>query len=80
MQEEKHNVEDEEQEIDLLELAGKIWDARKTILKWGVVGAVVGIVIAFSIPKEYTTTIKLALRLLMARKPAVCRVSRQWRV
>lgn len=60
MQEEKHNVEDEEQEIDLLELAGKIWDARKTILKWGVVGAVVGIVIAFSIPKEYTTTIKLA--------------------
>lgn len=60
MQEEKHNIEDEEQEIDLLELAGKIWDARKTILKWGLIGAVAGIVIAFSIPKEYTTTIKLA--------------------
>lgn len=60
MQEEKHNIEDEEQEIDLLELASKIWDARKTILKWGVIGAVAGLVIAFSIPKEYTTSIKLA--------------------
>lgn len=60
MQEEKHNVEEEEQEIDLLELASKIWDSRKTILKWGAIGAVVGLVIAFSIPKEYTTTIKLA--------------------
>lgn len=60
MQEEKHNFDDEEQEIDLLELAGKIWDARKTILKWGLIGAVAGLVIAFSIPKEYTTTIKLA--------------------
>ncbi len=60
MQEENHNIENEEQEIDLLELASKIWDARKTIFKWGAIGAVVGLVIAFSIPKEYTTTIKLA--------------------
>lgn len=50
----------EEQEIDLLELAGKLWAARKMILKWAIVGAVVGLIIAFSIPKEYTTTIKLA--------------------
>lgn len=62
MQEENHNnhIEDEEQEIDLLELAGKLWDARKTILKWGGIGAIIGIIVAFSIPKEYTTTIKLA--------------------
>ena len=51
---------DDEQEIDLLELARKLWDSRKTILKWGAVGAFVGLVVAFSIPKEYTTTIKLA--------------------
>lgn len=51
---------DEEQEIDLLELAGKLWTDRKMILKWAIVGIVVGVIIAFSIPKEYTTTIKLA--------------------
>lgn len=61
MQEEKEVMRnDDEQEIDLLELARKLWDSRKTILKWGAIGAVVGLVVAFSIPKEYTTTIKLA--------------------
>ncbi len=60
MQDEKLYNEDEEQEIDLLELARKLWAARKTILKWGAIGAVAGLVIAFSIPKEYTTTVKLA--------------------
>ena len=50
----------EEQEIDLLELARKLWDSRKLILKFCLVGVVVGLVVAFSIPKEYTTTIELA--------------------
>lgn len=49
-----------EQEIDLQELLQKLWVRRRFILKWCVVGAVVGLVIAFSIPKEYTTTVKLA--------------------
>lgn len=49
-----------EQEIDLLELLQKLWAGRRLILKWCAVGAVVGLVIAFSIPKEYTTTVKLA--------------------
>ena len=51
---------DDSQEIDLLELARKLWDGRRMLLKWAVYGAVAGLVIAFSIPKEYTTTIKLA--------------------
>lgn len=51
---------DEEQEIDLLELAKKLWDSRRLIIKWGIIGAVAGIIIAFSIPKEYTTEIHLA--------------------
>ena len=50
----------EEQEIDLLELARKLWDSRRLILKFCIVGVVVGLVVAFSIPKEYTTSIKLA--------------------
>lgn len=51
---------DDEQEIDLLELARKLWAEKRTIIKWAVIAAVAGIIIAFSIPKEYTTTIKLA--------------------
>lgn len=54
------NNTEEEQEIDLLELARKLWDERRKLIKWGAVGLIAGIVIAFSIPKEYTTTIKLA--------------------
>lgn len=47
-------------EIDLVELAQKVWAKRKMILRNTAIGAVVGIVIAFSIPKEYKTTVKLA--------------------
>lgn len=50
----------EEQEIDLIELAQKIWKKRKFIMKGCGIAAVVGLVIAFSIPKEYTTVVKLA--------------------
>lgn len=50
----------EEQEIDLLELAGKIWADRRLVLKWCGIAVVVALVVAFSIPKEYTTTVMLA--------------------
>ena len=50
----------EEQEIDLLELASKLWDQRRKIIKWTLIGAVCGLVVAFSIPKEYTASVKLA--------------------
>lgn len=50
----------QEQEIDLLELAKKVWDSRKLILKVCGIGAVIGLVIAFSTPKEYTSKILIA--------------------
>ena len=49
-----------EEEIDLMELARKLWDVRKRIMKWCAVGALVGLIVAFSIPKEYSVTVKLA--------------------
>lgn len=52
--------EEEEKEIDLLELAMKLWEQRKKICIWCAVGAVVGLIVAFSIPREYTTSVKLA--------------------
>lgn len=51
---------DDEQEIDLLELAMKLWHQKKKIAIWCAIGAVVGLIVAFSIPKEYTTAVKLA--------------------
>lgn len=53
-------ADDDEKEIDLLELGMKLWDQRKKIIKWCCIGAVIGLVVAFSIPKEYDTTVKLA--------------------
>lgn len=58
---EKHpeTIQDE-QEIDLVELAKKLWDKRLFLLKCCGVAVVAGLVVAFSIPKEYSTTVKLA--------------------
>lgn len=50
----------EEKEIDLLELAAKLWAQRKKLIMWSICGAIVGLIVAFSIPKEYSTTVKLA--------------------
>ncbi|MDE5883442.1 MAG: chain-length determining protein [Muribaculaceae bacterium] len=54
------STQDEEQEIDLLELAMKLWHQKKKIGIWCLIGAIVGLVVAFSIPREYTTAVKLA--------------------
>lgn len=50
----------EEQEIDLIELAQKVWASRKLIFKACGIAALVGLVVAFSIPKEYSTSVTLA--------------------
>lgn len=56
----KNKNEGEEKEIDLLELASTLWKQRRKLIKWSLCGALIGLVIAFSIPKEYTTSVKLA--------------------
>ncbi len=52
--------DDDSKEIDLMQMAKQLWARRKTIFIWCGIGAVLGLIIAFSIPKEYTTTVKLA--------------------
>lgn len=49
-----------EDEIDLLELARKVWAERKLVLRWCCYAAVIGLIVAFSIPREYTTVAVLA--------------------
>jgi len=44
------------QEIDLIELAHKIWDGRKTVIKTVAVFIIIGLIIAITSSKEYTAT------------------------
>ena len=53
-------MQEEELEIDLMAYARKLWSARKLLLKVAGIAAVVGIVIAFSIPKKYTAEVLLS--------------------
>lgn len=58
--EQQQNKNPQEEEIDLLELALKVWVERRWILKCCGYAVIVGLVIAFSIPKEYTTSVMIA--------------------
>ena len=62
IQEEQNNElpREDEKEFDILDFASKLWTKRRKVFTWCFCGAVLGIIIAFSIPKEYTTTAKLA--------------------
>ena len=50
----------EEQEIDIMELISKLWKKRMMIIKWCVAGAIIGLVVGFSIPKTYKAGATLA--------------------
>ncbi len=60
MENTENRLPQEEQEIDLLELAKKLWKRRKVFYKALGGALIVGLVIAFSIPKEYSVTVTLA--------------------
>ena len=51
---------DDEPEIDIMELISKLWKKRAMIIKWCIVGAVIGLVAGFSIPKTYKAGVTLA--------------------
>lgn len=53
-------MDNKDTEIDLIELFKTVWSEKKKIIKCGVLGALIGLVIAFSIPKEYETVVKIA--------------------
>ena len=50
----------EEPEIDIMELISKLWKRRSMIIKWCIAGAIIGLVVGFSIPKTYTAGVTLA--------------------
>ena len=54
------NRKDEEIEIDLMDILRKIIAIRKTIYKAAGIGLIIGIIVAISIPKQYTVTVTLS--------------------
>ena len=60
MQEYQNNNISQEPEIDIMELLAKLWKSRRLIIKWGIIGAVVGLIVGFSIPKTYRVSAMLA--------------------
>ena len=48
-----------ELDIDIIAVIQFLWSKRKLFLKSSGIAVIIGLVIAFSIPKEYTTTVKL---------------------
>ena len=57
---EPQRVEEEYDEIDIMELLRKLLKEWKMILKWCGIAAAVGLVIGFSVPREFTSSSKLA--------------------
>lgn len=47
-------------EIDVLQIIKELWAHRRKLIWWGIGGLAVGIVIAFSIPKEYLSFTQIA--------------------
>lgn len=54
----QNNVEG--MEIDLREIFRRIISIRKTLYKAAIIGLVIGIIVAFSIPKKYTVNVTLS--------------------
>lgn len=60
LKENEFSTQQVEEEIDLMELARKVWDERMLVLKVCGIAAVIGLIVGFSIPKEYTSTVLIA--------------------
>ena len=55
-EQQREELSQEEQEIDLIELVHKIWDSRKTVIKTVVIFMVFGLLIALFSSTEYTAS------------------------
>ena len=60
MEQNQTKMPQEQQEINILELIGKVWKQKKSIAKSVGYGALIGLVVAFSMPREYTVTVTLS--------------------
>lgn len=50
----------EEPELDIMEIISKLWKRRSMIIRWCVAGAILGLIVGFSLPKTYRAGVTLA--------------------
>ena len=67
--------EDDYDEIDIMELLLKLLSNWKKLLLWCGVSAVVGIVVAFSIPRQYTVTSKMSPEIVAKTSSSVASIA-----
>ncbi|MBR4312637.1 MAG: chain-length determining protein [Bacteroidaceae bacterium] len=62
MAEQNNKLPKQEQtnEIDIVEYIAKLWKKRPFIIKWGCVGIIFGLIVAFSLPEKYKASVILA--------------------
>jgi uncharacterized protein involved in exopolysaccharide biosynthesis len=53
------NIAIQGEDIDLIEFGKLVWRKRKSVIKICIIGAIIGLVLAFSLPKEYKTEVIL---------------------
>ena len=63
---------DEEIELDLMDILRKLIGIRKTIYKAAGVGLVIGIIVAISIPRQYTVEVTLSAEMGSAKGCGLC--------
>ena len=47
-------------EVDILSVVGRVFSNKKSLIVSVVVGAIAGVVIALSVPKQFTSSVVLA--------------------
>jgi hypothetical protein len=60
MAEQKNKPQLQEDEIDIMEYIVKLWKKRSLIIRWGCVGAVIGLIIGLSLPATYKSSVTFA--------------------
>lgn len=48
-----------DKKIDVVDLVKALWTRRKMIVKWGVAGLATGVIVAISMPREYSSSVTL---------------------
>lgn len=59
-QDNKNSNREQGDEIDIMAYVAKLWKRRSLIIKWGIIGAIIGLVVGFSLPKTYKASAVLA--------------------
>ena len=68
-------IEDQNDDIDIMAMVRTLLGQWKKLLLWAGIAAVLGIIIAFSIPKQYTVSSKMAPEIVTKTSGSVASIA-----